>query len=176
MCQRKHGCYWKILSLQQMYCLPIWLKGDLVISRDLTEILFQLLEKLLITLCLIQRHEGVDVGKFPPGDWLSMSKRNVFMNELAQWGSINSKEAVNRQAILAKQRPTHSKACRVHGLGDGTHSSNRAKCSLDNDTQVYPRLFCVSQNKHDSPWVQTSCSASLCRIPAVKDSFSGMFT
>lgn len=75
-------------SLQQTQCVPVWLKGDLVISCDLTKILFQLLKQLLITFCLVQRHKWVNVSKLPPGDWLSMrakkTKQSVFMNELAQ--------------------------------------------------------------------------------------------
>lgn len=58
-----------------MRCLPVWLKRDLVISCDLTKILFQLMEELLITLGLVQRHKGVDVSELPPGDWLSMSEK-----------------------------------------------------------------------------------------------------
>lgn len=66
---------WQIISADAVLAVPVWLKGDLVISCDLTKIFFQLLEELLITLCLIQRHKGVDVSKLLPGDRLSMSKK-----------------------------------------------------------------------------------------------------
>jgi len=49
---------------------PVWLEGDLVIARQLAEVFLQLPEKFLIAFCLIQGHEGVDVGKLSPGDGL----------------------------------------------------------------------------------------------------------
>lgn len=50
--------------------VPVWLEGDVVIAGHLTEVPLQLFEELLVAISLIQRHEGVDVGKLIPGDWL----------------------------------------------------------------------------------------------------------
>lgn len=50
--------------------LPVGLEGDTVIARHLTEVLLQLFKENLVAISLIQRHEGVDVGKLAPGDWL----------------------------------------------------------------------------------------------------------
>lgn len=56
--------------LHQRWVVPVWLEGDVVIACHLTEVLLQLSEELLVAVSLVQRHEGVDVGKLPPGDWL----------------------------------------------------------------------------------------------------------
>lgn len=170
-------------SVQQMQCLPVWLEGDFVISSDLTKIFFQLLKELLIALCLIQRHKGVDVSELLPSDWLSMSgeeekkKKKVFMNELAQWGSIKWSEQRNSINWPFGK----AMACTFQSIW-GTWSWWRHTFLYSSQTQPwqrhqgYPRLFWLMQNKHDSPWVQTSCSASLCRIPAFNNTFSGTFT
>lgn len=60
--------------LKQRWGLPVWLEGDLVIARHLTEVLLQLPEKVLVALSLIQRHKGMDVGKLSPGDGLKKKK------------------------------------------------------------------------------------------------------
>ena len=57
---------------------PVGLEGDLVIARHLTEVPLQLSEELLVALCLIQRHERVDVGKLPPGDGLKKEEQGKF--------------------------------------------------------------------------------------------------
>lgn len=56
---------------------PVWLEGDAVITRHLAEVLLQLSEKLLVAFSLIQRHEGVNVGKLPPGDGLRENRMAV---------------------------------------------------------------------------------------------------
>lgn len=50
--------------------VPVRLEGDVVIAGHLTEVPLQLSEELLVAIGLIQRHEGVDVCKLIPGDWL----------------------------------------------------------------------------------------------------------
>lgn len=65
---------------------PVWLERDAVITCDLTQVLLQLSEKLLVAFSLIQRHEGVNVGKLPPGDGLreerTAEKRWLFSNHM----------------------------------------------------------------------------------------------
>lgn len=56
------------------------------------------------------------------------------LNEGQQTGAI--KRNSESTGHLAKQRPTHSKACRVHGLGDGAHSYIQAKCSPNNSNKA----------------------------------------
>lgn len=56
---------------------PVWLEGDVVIASDLTEVPLQLSEELLVAISLIQRHEGMNVGKLPPGDRLKTERTAV---------------------------------------------------------------------------------------------------
>lgn len=51
----------------------------MVITCELTEVLLKFLEKLLVSLGLVQRHKGVDVSKFFPRDGLKSKKRNINM-------------------------------------------------------------------------------------------------
>lgn len=65
---------------------PVWLERDAVITCHLTQVLLQLSEKLLVAFSLIQRHEGVNVGKLPPGNGLreerTAEKRWLFSNHM----------------------------------------------------------------------------------------------
>lgn len=56
---------------------PVWLEGDVVVASHLTEVPFQLSEELLVAISLIQRHEGMNVGKLPPGDGLKRERTAV---------------------------------------------------------------------------------------------------
>ncbi len=69
------------LCCNKRWVLPVWLEGDAVIARHLAEVLLQLSEELLVAISLIQRHEGVDVGKLPPGDWLKKERTAVSRRE-----------------------------------------------------------------------------------------------
>lgn len=69
------------LCCYKRWVLPVWLEGDVVIARHLTEVPLQLSEELLVAIGLIQRHEGVDVGKLPPGDWLKKKKKGENSSE-----------------------------------------------------------------------------------------------
>lgn len=66
---------------------PVRLEGDAVITRHLAEVPLQLSEKLLVAFSLIQRHEGVNVGKLPPGDGLR-EKRMAVEGGLFSYASI----------------------------------------------------------------------------------------
>lgn len=56
---------------------PVRLERDAVITCHLAQVPLQLSEKLLVAFSLIQRYEGVNVGKLPPGDGLRKERMAV---------------------------------------------------------------------------------------------------
>ena len=63
----------------------------MVIACELTQILLKLSEKLLVPLSLVQRHKGVDVGKFTPCNWLKSKKEE----NICTYTYCNSSNNVN---------------------------------------------------------------------------------
>lgn len=84
---------------------PVWLEGDFVVSRHLTEIPLQLPEELLVAFRLLQRHKGVNVGKLLPGDWLREQRRFFFFFLLLRFRRVRTVEVDTSSQTVVHDSP-----------------------------------------------------------------------